>query len=79
MKVVELPATIVRLAGWVMIVGAKFTVSVAALLVALPTALVNTAWYRSPFNADVAATVNVVEVAPAMLEKLLPPLILTCH
>ena len=42
------------------------TVNVAVALVAEPTELVNTAWYRYPFcEAATGVSVSVVEVAPA--------------
>ena len=42
LKVAEAPAFTVRLAGWVTTAGSTFTVSTAALLVTLPTALLTT-------------------------------------
>ena len=57
-----------------------FTVRVAALVVAVPTLLVKTAWYSSPFWAAVVVLrVRVVLVAPEMLLKVEPPSVLTCH
>ena len=61
------------------VVAGLITVNVAALEVALPAELLNTAWYRLPFCDRLAVNVNVVEVAPAILLKLTPPSVLTCH
>ena len=61
-----------------MIAGPTFTVSVAGMVVTVPTELVNTAWYRLPLSAAVVAKLNVVEVAPGMLLNA-PPKLLTCH
>ena len=59
--------------------GAKFTVRVAAAVVTLPDALVNTAWYWFPFiDAVVFVSESVVELAPATSLNV-PPLVLTCH
>ena len=44
------PATTVVLAGWVVTAGAEFTVSVAALVVAVPAEFVNTARYCLPLS-----------------------------
>ena len=55
-KVAVWPAVTVWLVGWVVTEGANWavvTVRVAALVVAVPTLLVNTAWYSSPFWAAV--------------------------
>jgi hypothetical protein len=60
--------------------GATLTVSVAAVVVAVPDALVNTAWNIVPFwPASTLGTVNVVVVAPATLLKVAPPSVLDCH
>ena len=49
-------------------------------MVAVPTLLLKTAWYSSPFwAAAVLLRVRVVLVAPEMLLKVEPPLVLTCH
>src|SRR4051812_29275313 len=58
---------------------AVLTVRVAGLLVALPATLVKTASYRLPLCAGSVLNVSVVVVAPAMLVKVLPPSVLTCH
>ena len=58
-----------------------FTVSVAALLVAEPAELVNTARYSLPFSASVVlATVSVPDVAPRdRVVNVVPPSVETCH
>src|SRR6266581_917849 len=61
------------------VVAGLITVNVAALEVALPAELLNTAWYRLPFCDKLAVNVSVVRVAPAILLKLTPPSVLTCH
>src|SRR6266568_1174167 len=61
------------------VVAGLITVNVAALEVALPAELLNTAWYRLPFCDKLAVNVSVVEVAPAISLKLTPPSVLTCH
>src|SRR6266702_1550805 len=61
------------------VVAGLITVNVAALEVALPAELLNTAWYRLPFCDRLAVNVSVVEVAPAISLKLTPPSVLTCH
>src|SRR5436305_789145 len=79
-RVVEVaPALIVRLLGCVVMLGAKSTVSLAALLVAEPMLLVKTTRYRSPLSAAEAVNERVVEVAPAISLKWAPPSVLTCH
>jgi len=55
-------------------VGAGVTVSLAAAVVRVPRAFVKLARYRSPFSAAVAA-----KAAPAMLVKVAPSFVLTCH
>src|SRR5256712_222899 len=61
--------------------GAVFTVSVAAVVVAIPAELVNTARYWYPFCDKAVVKLRVVEVAPApeTLLKFAPPSTLTCH
>src|SRR2546427_13263485 len=59
--------------------GAVFTVSVAAVVVAVPAELVNTARYRYPFWDEAVVKLRVVEVAPEMLLNVPPPFVLTCH
>src|SRR5207245_9834625 len=61
------------------VVAGLITVNVAALEVALPAELLNTAWYRLPFCDKLAVNVSVVEVAPAISLKLTPPSVLACH
>ena len=56
------------------------TVSVAALLVAVPAELVNTASYLLPLSASVVlATVSVSDVAPVIGVNVAPPSVETCH
>ena len=63
------PAVIDWFCGFVVTVGGKFTVSVAAVVVADPPELVNTAWYLLPFCPAVTFdNVNVVVVAPDVVE-----------
>ena len=62
-----------------MITGAEFTVSVAAVVVALPAAFVNTALYWLPLCVAVVTKLSVAVVAPATLLNVVPPFVLTCH
>jgi hypothetical protein len=63
--------------GAVVMAGATSTVNVAGVVVTLPAALVNTASYSLPLSdAGTLLTVNVPEVAPAIVAKL-PPLVET--
>ena len=79
-KVAVLPATTDWLTGFVVTVGAKFTVNVAAVVVAEPPGFVNTARYLKPFCPAVTlASVKVVVVAPETLENVAPPSVETCH
>ena len=79
-KVAVWPAVTVWLAGWVVIVGSvEFTVSVAAVVVAVPAAFVNTARYWLPFCDKVVVKLRVVEVAAETLLNVAPPSVLTCH
>ena len=55
------------------------TVSVAAVVVAVPEELVNTARYWVPFCDKVVVKLRVVEVAPETLLNVEPPSVLTCH
>jgi hypothetical protein len=77
------PAATVTFAGLVVIVGTVFaavTVKVAAVVVAMPDALVKTARYSFPLRAAVVPTMlSVGEAAPAMFVKLTPPFVLACH
>jgi hypothetical protein len=77
------PAATVTFAGFVVIVGAVFpavTVRVAAVVVALPDALLKTALYWLPLAATVVpTTLNIVEFAPARFVKVPPPFVLSCH
>jgi len=51
---------------------------VAAVVVAVPAELINTARYWYPFCDEAVVKLNVVEVAPETLLNA-PPLVLTCH
>src|SRR5258708_22903532 len=73
------PAFTVTSAGFCVITGPAVTVSVAAVVVPLPTVLVNTARYWLPFCDAEAVKLSVVDVAPAMLVNVAPPFVLTCH
>jgi hypothetical protein len=74
------PALTLWLVGFVVTAGAKFTVIVAAVVVADPLALVKTARNLFPFwLANTLGTVSVVVVAPATLLNDVPPSVLTCH
>jgi hypothetical protein len=66
--------------GCVVTAGTVLTVSVAAVVVAVPPELVNTARYWLP-DSDrlVGDTVSVVEVAPETLVNVVPPSVDTCH
>jgi hypothetical protein len=59
--------------------GAGFTVSVAAVVGAVPAEFINTTWYRFPFCDKVVVKLRVVEVAPERLLDVAPPSALTCH
>src|ERR1051325_7578142 len=59
--------------------GGVCRVKVANVLVALPAALEKTARYLLPLLASAAVKAYVSDVAPAMLAKRLPPLVLICH
>src|SRR5437899_5799623 len=59
--------------------GVAFTVSVAAVVVAVPAELVNTARYWFPFCDKAVVKLRVVEVAPETLLNVPPPSVLTCH
>src|SRR5215813_6829240 len=66
--------------GFVVTVGAVFTVSVAAVVVALPHVFVNTARYFVPLRlALVGVMLNVVLVAVGILLNVAPPSVLICH
>jgi len=59
--------------------GAAFTVSVAAVVVAVPAEFVNTARYWFPFCDNAVVKLNVVEVAPETLLNVPLPAVLICH
>ncbi len=74
------PALMDWLTGFVVTVGAKFTVIVAAVVVAVPEAFVNTARNLVPFwPAVTLGTVSVVVVAPPTFAYVAPPSVLDCH
>src|SRR5271166_5355094 len=74
------PTSRVMLAGCCVTAGGTSTVSVAALLVALPAAFVNTARYSSPFSETVAsAIVSLSEVAPSTSVHVLPLFVEISH
>jgi hypothetical protein len=79
LKETLLPAQTVWLEGFVVTAGATFTVSVAAVVVAVPQVLVKTARYRYPSWASATVKESVVEVAPGTSLKVAPPSVLTCH
>src|SRR5579859_4554496 len=82
LKAAVLPGTTVRLVGCKVTAGvvrAADTVSLAAVVVAVPFELVKTARNRSLFWATAVVKVYEVDVAPAMLVYVVPPLVLTCH
>src|ERR1041385_939564 len=60
-------------------VAGALTVSVAAVVVELPQELVKTARYWLPLSDAAVVKVSEVDVAPAMLLKVPPPLVETCH
>src|SRR5436190_7691351 len=59
--------------------AAARTVSVAAVVVAVPYALVKTARYFLPLSDVIAPNDRTGPVAPLMLVKVDPPFALTCH
>src|SRR5262245_29960941 len=67
----------VWLLGWVVTAGAKSTVRVAAVVVALPAPLVKTASNSSPFWLARAVRVSVLVLARGTLWKVWPPSWLT--
>ena len=73
------PAITDSFVGFVVIIGATETVSVAVVVVALLTEFVNTALYWFPVIPAVTANVNVGDVAPFRFANVVPPLVLTCH
>jgi hypothetical protein len=85
-KVAVFPAVTVWLTGCVVIAGAVFTVSVAAVLVAVPSVLIASARYWLPDIAPVVPlTVKVAVAEPdtplpsVKFPKLVPPFVETCH
>ena len=66
-NVAAVPTVTVWFVGCVVIVGAKFTVNVALLLVTLPALFVTTTTYKAPLSAEVVAgVVKLDAVAPDM-------------
>jgi hypothetical protein len=59
--------------------GAALTVSVAAVVVAVPAEFVNTARYWFPLCDKAVVKLNVVEVAPETLLNVPLPAVLICH
>src|SRR5438552_3781703 len=59
--------------------GSAFTVSVAAVEVAVPQTLLRAARYCFPLSLKFAVNVSVAFVPPAMSVKFAPPSLLTCH
>ena len=59
--------------------GVAFTVSVAAVVVAVPALFVNTARYWFPLCDKAVVKLSVVEVAPEMLLNVAPLFVLTSH
>lgn len=79
-KVALTPLLTAMLAGWVVTAAAKSTLRVAAVLVAVPTELVNTASYLVPFcAATVLATARVGDVAPEIELNDVAPGASDCH
>src|SRR5260370_971504 len=59
--------------------GVALTVSVAAVVVAVPAEFVNTARYWFPLCDKAVVKLNVVEVAPETLLNVPLPAVLICH
>ena len=78
-NVAVLPGHTVRFAGEVGEGAEVVTVSVAAVVVAVPQLFVKTARYFLPLSAEPAVKLYVVEVAPLILVKVFPPSVETCH
>ena len=73
------PALTVVVVGGVVISGAYWTVSVAALVVVVPTELVKTARYSLPSSPELVVKLSVALVAPLMFVNAEPPSVLSCH
>ena len=67
------------LTGFSVITGVALTLRTAAVVVADPVVLVKTARYKLPFWLAVVVKLSVVDVAPEILAKVVPPSVLTCH
>jgi hypothetical protein len=78
-NVAVVPAATDLFAGWVVIVGAVLTVSVAAFVATLPELFVNTARNRVPLSDAFAWIESDVEVAPLILLQVAPLSVLNCH
>ena len=77
-KVAVAPASTDTFVGFVVIEGSVFTVSVAAVVVAVPCVFVKTASYVFPVCAAVVVKLKVVEVAPATAVNPLPEFTIHC-
>jgi hypothetical protein len=80
-KVTVLPELTDWLIGWVVMTGAMagITVMVAALVVADPTELVNTARSSQPFTKGVGTPLMLGDVTPGASIQVVPPSADTCH
>ena len=80
-KSVEVPVSMQRLLFmfWSVTVPEGVTVSVAAVVVAVPALFVNTARYWFPLCDKAVVKLSVVEVAPEMLLNVAPLFVLTSH
>jgi hypothetical protein len=78
-KTAAAPASTVVAAGWLETSGAKSTVSVAGLVVAVPALFVKTASYSLPLSAATALKLSVGDVAPATSPHVPPLLLDTIH
>ena len=80
-KVAAAGAVRVRLAGWVVMVGATFTVKATAWLIrAALTPLLTRTWNLAPLSAAlVAAVLKLAAVAPLMSAQTVPPSLDRCH
>ena len=78
-KVAVPPDATVTFAGCTVMAGGVPTGRHAALLVAVPTELVNTARSFHPLTKPVTVLLKVVDVAPARFAQVVPPLVEYCH
>ena len=72
-------SAVVATGDWVTCGATPVTVRLAAVVVAEPSELVNTARNSSPESARAAVPVSVVAVAPEMFVNVEPPSVDTCH